>query len=85
MARYPQYPSFIISSQKESLGGFKCQLQWCVQSRPLMIHAGVHCLWWWGECGSVLQLYFAWKESCENRKRFSYLNVAAWDRRGHSS
>lgn len=25
------------------------------------------------------------KESCENRKRFSYLNVAAWDRRGHSS
>lgn len=38
-----------------------------------------------GECGSVRQLYFSCKESCENRKRFSYLNVAAWDRRGHSS
>lgn len=60
--------SSIIISQKESLSGFRSQLQGCFQSRPLIETCWVPCLWWEGSVEGCTTFILCGKEAVPTGK-----------------
>lgn len=75
----PQYSSFIISSQKESMAGFKCQLPGAHPEQALDRCLLGFTVCGGGGCGGVHQLCFAGEGSCISRQGCHDLVVAPWN------